>query len=64
MIIITEYRKIGYSIIDALSVNPRQGRRIFSAKTEDVGTEDIDLIKEVAAGCAPDGYELFSCEIF
>lgn len=57
-----EYRVIGYSISDGMRPDPKWGKKGFTVKSEDMGTEDINQI--VAAAQYPDsipkGYKLFS----
>jgi hypothetical protein len=62
MLVVTEYRKIGYSIADAFHSNPRYGKRIFTVDTKDIGTDDLSIITQVAKDTAPDGYQLYKCE--
>jgi hypothetical protein len=62
MLVITEYRVLNYGVSHALSLNPKAGRRTFSANTDDIGTIDKKLIKQAAEETAPAGYKLFSCE--
>lgn len=62
MIVMTEYRRIGYSIADAFKTNPMAGRRIFHVDTSTLGTEDMKQITQAAKDTAPPGYELHKCE--
>lgn len=62
MLVVTEYRKIGYSIADAFHLNPRYGKRIFTVDTKDIGTDDMKIITQAAKDAAPDGYQLYKCE--
>lgn len=59
---IMEYRVKGYRVSDALRPNPKWGRRIFTVRGEDLGTNDIELVRRSAAlpENTPEGYELFS----
>ena len=59
---IMEYRVKGYGISHAFSRDPKCGRRTFSVSGDDVGTDDIELVRKLAAlpESTPEGYELFS----
>jgi hypothetical protein len=59
---IMEYRAIGYKIADAFHRDPRFKKRIFSISSQDLGTDDLEVVKKLAAGReqTPEGYELFS----
>lgn len=61
-IFIMEYRVIGYSLAHAFSTNPKAGKRIFTANSDDIGSDDILAVMEAARTPenTPDGYELFS----
>lgn len=58
---IMEYRVKGYRVCDALRPNPKWGRRIFSVRGDDLGTQDIETLRRAAAlpENTPEGYELF-----
>ena len=62
MIVVTEYRKTGYTIADAFKTNPMAGRRIFYVDTAKLGTDDMKVIVHAAKDTAPQGYELHKCE--
>ncbi|WP_274644288.1 hypothetical protein [Pseudomonas serbica] len=59
---IMEYRAIGYTIADALHRDPKFRKRIFSISSEVLGTDDLEVVKKLAAARehTPEGYELFS----
>lgn len=59
---IMEYRKIGYQIADAFHRDPRFKKRIFSISSADLGTDDLEVVKKLAASRehTPEGYELYS----
>jgi len=61
-VFVMEYRVIGYSLAHAFSTNPKAGKRTFSVKSEQIGTEDISEIAKAAqdAENTPEGYRLFS----
>ncbi len=57
-----EYRVIGYSLSDGMRPDPKWGKKRFTVKSEELGTEDINEV--VAAAQYPDaipkGYKLYS----
>lgn len=59
---IMEYRIKGYSLANAFSRDPKSGRRVFTVSGDDIGTHDIDVVRQMAAAKenTPEGYELFS----
>jgi hypothetical protein len=59
---IMEYRIKGYSLADGFRLNPKWGKRTFFVSSQDVGTDDIELVRAMAASAdaTPEGYELFS----
>lgn len=59
---IMEYRVKGYSLAHAFSRDPKSGRRVFSVSGDAIGTNDIDVVRQMAAlpESTPEGYELFS----
>lgn len=59
---IMEYRAIGYRLADAFHRDPRFKKRIFSISGQDLGTNDLEVVKKLAASRehTPEGYELFS----
>lgn len=59
---IMEYRVIGYSLANAFSINPKSGKRTFFVNSDQIGTEDIELVIEAANSedNTPSGYRLFS----
>lgn len=61
-VFIMEYRKIGYQLSDCMRLDPKWGKRTFTAKSEDIGTNDILAVMEAAKSPenTPDGYKLFS----
>lgn len=61
-VFIMEYRVIGYNSSHALSLNPKAGKRVFFANSEDIGTSDILVVTGAAKSKenTPDGYRLFS----
>lgn len=56
-----EYRVIGYQISDGMRLDPNWGKKRFTVKSEDIGTEDIQEIVKAAQyrDAIPKGYELF-----
>ena len=59
---IMEYRAIGYQLADAFHRDPRFKKRIFTISSEVLGTDDLEVVKKLAAARehTPEGYELFS----
>jgi hypothetical protein len=57
-----EYRVIGYSLSDGMRPDPKWGKKGFTVKSEDMGTEDIHEIVTAAQypDAIPKGYKLFS----
>lgn len=57
-----EYRVIGYSLADGMRPDPKWGKKGFTVKSEDMGTDDINEIVKAAEypDAIPKGYELFS----
>lgn len=57
-----EYRVISYSLADGMRPDPKWGKKGFTVKSEELGTEDINEV--VAAAQHPDsipkGYKLYS----
>lgn len=58
---IMEYRVLGYSLAHAFSTNPKAGRRIFTVRSEDIGSTDLSAVVEAAKhpDNVPEGYRLF-----
>lgn len=59
---IMEYRVEGYSLADCMRPDPRWGKKIFTVDGNDIGTHDIEVVKQMAAAPenTPAGYVLFS----
>lgn len=59
---IMEYRVKGYVLSDGFRLDPKWGKRTFTVSSQDLGTEDIEAVKVMAASkeVTPEGYELFS----
>jgi hypothetical protein len=59
---IMEYRKKGYALSDAFRLDPKWGKRTFTVSSHDLGTDDIEAVRKMAASreATPEGYELFS----
>lgn len=57
-----EYRVIGYSLSDGMRPDPKWGKKGFTVKSEDLGTEDIREVVKAAQypDSIPKGYQLFS----
>lgn len=57
-----EYRVIGYALSDCMRPDPKWGKKGFTVKSEDMGTEDINDIVTAAQypDAIPKGYKLFS----
>lgn len=57
-----EYRVIGYALSDGMRPDPKWGKKGFTVKSEELGTDDINEV--VAAAQYPDsipkGYKLYS----
>lgn len=63
-VFLIEYRKEGYKLSDGMRPDPKWGKRRFTVKSEDLGTEDINQVFAAsnAAENVPEHYELFSVE--
>ena len=59
---IMEYRVKGYALSDGFRLDPKWGKRTFTVSSQDLETEDIEVVKVMAASkeATPEGYELFS----
>ena len=59
---IMEYRVKGYTLSDGFRLDPKWGKKTFTVSSKDVGTDDIEVVKAMAASrdATPEGYELFS----
>lgn len=59
---IMEYRVKGYAISDAFRRDPTWGKKTFFVSAKDAGTDDIEIIRSMAAAreSTPDGYEFHS----
>lgn len=57
-----EYRVIGYSLSDGMRPYPKWGKKGFTVKSEDLGTEDIQEVVKATQypDSIPKGYKLFS----
>lgn len=59
-----EYRVIGYKLSDGMRLNPKWGKKAYTVKSDDIGSEDIRqvVIASQHPDNVPNGYKLFSVE--
>lgn len=59
-----EYRVIGYALSDGMRPDPKWGKKGFTVKSEDMGTDDISDIVTAAQypESIPKGYKLHSVQ--
>lgn len=57
-----EYRREDYTLADCMRPDPKWGKKGFTVKSEDLGTEDINEVVKAAQypDAIPKGYKLFS----
>ncbi len=63
-VFIIEYRRADYKLSDCMRLDPKWGKRTFTARSEDIGTTDILAVMEAAKSPenTPEGYKLFSVQ--
>lgn len=62
-IVFMDYRRIGYTLADAFSSDPKAGKRNFTIDQERLPPSDPDELLQAARAQAPEGYELISLRI-
>lgn len=57
-----EYRRTDYTLADCMRPDPKWGKKGYTVRSEDLGTEDIHEVVKAAKypDSVPDGYRLFS----
>jgi len=61
-VFIMEYRVKGYQLSDAMRPDPKWGKKIFNVSSDALGTDDIEVVRTMAATpeSTPKGFEFFS----
>lgn len=61
-VFIMEYRVKGYQLSDAMRLDPKWGKKIFNVSSDALGTDDIEVVRAMAAApeSTPEGFEFFS----
>jgi len=57
-----EYRREDYTLADCMRPDPKWGKKGFTVRSEDLGTEDINEVVKAAKhrDSVPKGYKLFA----
>ena len=59
-----EYRVIGYKLSDGMRLDPKWGKKSYTVRSDDIGSEDIRKVVKAShhPENVPNGYKLFSVE--